>query len=266
MRLYVNRCLYEIFSWLGRYLNEVESLQCYLNQLHIFGWEFSESMEIWCRSSFDLYKSKPSLPVTLPATSPCCCLPVESSVGPPSASWYKLGAQGGASWDIAPGPQAGECIRDAGAVPRSECHFLCRAAESEARGGHGTPGMGLAGHHPLPPWLPSHTCQGGQPQWNWGSLPYLPPTGFPLSASSPCLLPSPSRLCREDGAESIWPGAQFSAQSFPVSTLGHYTPKLPAQDRLPWRELLAVCDVTPPVWCHTPASKLLSQLDQAHAP
>lgn len=134
-------------------------------------------------------------------------------VGFPSASaasWWKLGARGGMSTlsDITPGLWGPVSDSEALETPvqLSGAQFLCRAAESEARRGHGNLGTGFSGLHPPLSLLPSHKRQGGCPQWSWGSDPRVGPHGF---ASSPCLWASTSR---EDGGGSCWQGAHFSAQ------------------------------------------------------
>lgn len=95
----------------------------------------------------------------------------------------------------------------------SGAQFLCRAAESEARCGRVTPTTGFSGRIHRHPLLPSHTRQGGCPQWSWGSDPGVGLHGF---ASDPCLLTSTSQRGRS--------GVQLAGGPF-VSTV-HYLSRL----------------------------------------
>lgn len=98
-------------------------------------------------------------------------------------------------------------------VHLSGAQLLCRAAESEARCGRVAPlGTGRPGRIHRHPLLPSHTCQGGCPQWSWGPDPRV---GLHGLASSPCLLTSASQRGRR-GAQLA--GAHLSAQF--ISCLG----------------------------------------------
>lgn len=148
--------------------------------------------------------------------------------------------------DIAPGLGGPGSESEALEAPvqLSGAQFLCRAAESEARHGRGNLGTGFSGHHQPPPLLPSHTCQGGCPQWSWGADPRVGLHGF---ASSPCLLTSTSQRGRS--REQLARGPFLSTVHF-LSRLWetmHLSTKLPARERRPRiTQILAssVCDFT----------------------
>lgn len=129
-------------------------------------------------------------------------------------------------------------------VQLSRAQFLCRAAESEARCGHVNLGAGFSGHHQPPPLLPSNTCQGGCPQWSWGSDPRVELHGF---ASSPGFLASISQRGRR--REQLARGPFLSTVHF-LSRLWdtmHLSTKLPTRERRPRiTQILAssVCDFT----------------------
>lgn len=129
-------------------------------------------------------------------------------------------------------------------VQLSGAQFLCRAAESEARCGRVNLRAGFSGHHHPPPLLPSHTCQGGCPQWSWGSDPRVELHGF---ASSPRLLASTSQRGRS--GEQLARGPFLSTVHF-LSQLWeamHLRTKLPTRERRPRiTQILAssVCDFT----------------------
>lgn len=129
-------------------------------------------------------------------------------------------------------------------VQLSRAQFLCRAAESEARYGHVNLRAGFSGHHQPPPLLPSHTCQGGCPQWSWGSSPRMELHGF---ASHPRLLASTSQRGRRRG--QLARGPFLSTVHF-LSRLWetmHPSTKLPSRERRPRiTQILAssVCDFT----------------------
>lgn len=159
-------------------------------------------------------------------------------VGFPSASatcWCELGARGGVCppfSDITLGLRGPRSELEAleTLVQLSRAQFICRAAESEARYGHVTLGNGFAGRHQPPPLLPSHTCQGGCPQWSWGSDPRVGLHGF---ASRPASWPSPHR---EEGGGSSWQGACFSAQCISCLSSGRLCTK--ASNFQPERDVL----------------------------
>lgn len=71
--------------------------------------------------------------------------------------------------------------------------------------------------HQPPPLLPSHTCQGGCPQWSWGSD---PPGGTSRFRQQPLLPDLHLAERKEEGAAGKGPGSQHSM--FPVSALGDY--------------------------------------------
>lgn len=127
----------------------------------------------------------------------------------------------------------------------SGAQFLCRAAESEARCGHVNLRTGFSGRHQPPPLLPSHTCQGGCPQWSWGSDPGVGLHGF---ASSPCLLTSASQRGRRRARLARGP---FPAQHvFPVSALGDYARRHRTSDQRETPSVTSalassVCDFSP---------------------
>lgn len=115
-------------------------------------------------------------------------------------------------------------------VHLSRAQFLCRAAESEARCGRRTLQMGFPGRHPPPPLLPSHTCQGGCPQWSWGSDPGV---GLHRFASHPCLLASASQ--RGQRRAQLAKGPSVSTVHF-LSQLWetmHASPELPQRETPP---------------------------------
>lgn len=89
---------------------------------------------------------------------------------------------------------------------------------------------GFSGHHQPPPLLPSHTCQGGCPQWSWGSDPGVGLHGF---ASSACLLTS--TLQRGRRRVPLARGPFLSTEHF-LSQLWetmHVSTKLPTRERRP---------------------------------
>lgn len=77
--------------------------------------------------------------------------------------------------------------------------------------------------------LPSHTCQGGCPQWSWGSDPGVGLHGLP---AIPVSWPPPHR---EEGGRCSWQRAYLSAQ-YILSQLWetmHVSTKLPTRERRP---------------------------------
>lgn len=130
-------------------------------------------------------------------------------------------------------------------VHLSRAQFLCRAAESEARGGHVNLRTRFSGRHQPPPLLPSHTCQGGCPQWSWGSDPGVGLHGF---ASSPCFLTSTSQRGRRRAQLARGPflsTVRFLSQLWETM---HEGTKLLTRERRPWiTSVLAssVCDFSP---------------------
>lgn len=115
-------------------------------------------------------------------------------------------------------------------VHLSGAQLLCRAAESEARCGRVALGTGCSGRIPRHPLLPSHTCQGGCPQWSWGSDPRVGLHGF---ASSACLLTSTSQRGRRRAQLARGP---FVSTVHFLSRLWetmHVSTKLPTRERRP---------------------------------
>lgn len=115
-------------------------------------------------------------------------------------------------------------------VHLSRAQFLCRAAESEARRGHVNLRTGFSGHPQPPPLLPSHTCQGGCPQWSWGSDPGV---GLHSFASSPCLLASTSQRGRRRAHLARGPflsTVHFLSQLWETM---HVSTELPTRERRP---------------------------------
>lgn len=113
-------------------------------------------------------------------------------------------------------------------VQLSGAQFLCRAAESEARLGHVNLETGFPGRHQLSPLLPSHTRQGGCPQWSWGSDPRV---GLHSFASNLYLLTSASQRGRR--REHLARGPFLSTVHF-LSQLWktmHPSTKLPTRER-----------------------------------
>lgn len=121
--------------------------------------------------------------------------------------------------DITPGLRGPASELEAFETPvqLSGAQFLCRAAESEATWPRDPRSWVF---WPPSALLPSHTRQGGCPQWSWGSDPRVELHGF---ASSPGLLASTSQRGRREGVAGKGPISQHS--TFPVSALGDYAPK-----------------------------------------